>query len=83
MATRSLSKPKIVVKRSMPQTLVMVVSTGNVGVGPMAGNGMNRQFTHTELGATGDGKLGQIIGEYTCEVRLQKTHAMITNTAVS
>lgn len=70
---------KVISKRSWPQTLVMILSSQNIGVGPLTAS----EFTHEFLGKDGDSVRGLIVGEYTCEVRLQKSHALITGTATS
>jgi hypothetical protein len=74
---------KVVAKRSFPQSLVMIVSSQNVGIGPLTGSGASREFSHTPLAKDGDSESGLVVGEYTCEWRLEKAHAKITGTAVS
>jgi hypothetical protein len=74
---------KVMSKHSFPQSLVMIVTKPNVGVGPLVGNGEDRSFAHFEVAKEGDRKKGLIIGEYTCEWRLEKSHALIVNTATS
>jgi len=76
-------KIMVISKRSIPQSLCMLITSQNVGVGPLQGNNENREFTHKFLGETGDHVRGLISGEYTCEWRMEKSHGLITGTAVS
>lgn len=70
---------KVITKQSFPQSLVMLLNADNIGVGPLQG----REFAMTPIGTVGDRRQASVIGEYTCEVRLEKSHAIIKNTAVS
>jgi hypothetical protein len=83
MLQTRFGEPKIVLKRGIPQSVMLLITSGNIGVGPLSGNGLTGAFTHTVAGYEGDRTKGQIVGEYTCEVRLEKTHALIKSTSVS
>jgi hypothetical protein len=53
---------------------VLLLDTSRIEVMPLAG----RSFQYKPLGATGDRESGQVIGEYTLELRNENAHGMIT-----
>lgn len=52
---------------------VAILDFNRIQVKPLQG----REFSHTYLGVTGDNVKGQIIGEYTLEVKQEEAHAWI------
>ena len=66
---------RIKVDRWFPANTIVVLSdTNRVKVHPLSG----RAFFYEQLAKTGDGVKGQIVGEYTLEVRNPETHGVYT-----
>ena len=58
---------------------VLLLDSSRIDVLPLAG----RSFHYKPLASTGDFDAGEIIGEYTLELRNQSAHGMITGLDVS
>jgi hypothetical protein len=70
---------RIVTTRWLPQDAVLLLDSSRVNVLPMAG----RSFHFKPLAATGDSECGQLIGEYTLEMKNEAAHAVIRGLAVN
>lgn len=66
---------RIVVSRHVPSDALLMLDSSRVQVLPIAG----RSFHFKPLAATGDAHVGQVVGEYTLELRNESAHAVITN----
>ena len=64
---------RIVTTRWMPQDAVMLLDSSRVNVLPMAG----RSFHFKPLASSGDYECGELIGEYTLELRNEAAHGLI------
>jgi len=64
---------RVVLSRYVPADAMIFLDTSKVSVVPLAG----RSFQYKELAATGDYLSGELIGEYTMELRCEKGHAVI------
>lgn len=64
---------KIVLTRWMPPDAVLFLDSSRISVMPLVG----RSFQFQPLGVTGDSTSGQVVGEYTLEVRNENAHAII------
>jgi hypothetical protein len=65
---------QVVLSRWMPPGTVLFLDSSRLEVLPLAG----RSFHYRPLAATGDRESGQVIGEYTLELRNENAHAMIS-----
>ena len=65
---------RIALSRWVPNGTVLLLDSSRVEVMPLAG----RSFHYKPLGATGDRESGQVIGEYTLELRNENAHGVIT-----
>jgi hypothetical protein len=70
---------KIVTTRWIPQDAVLLLDSSRVNVLPMAG----RSFHFKPLASTGDYECGELIGEYTLELRNEAAHGIIRGLATS
>ncbi|MHC5146673.1 MAG: SU10 major capsid protein, partial [Planctomycetota bacterium] len=70
---------RIVTTRWMPQDAVMLLDSSRVGVLPLAG----RSFHFKPLASSGDYECGELIGEYTLELRNEAAHGLIRGLATS
>jgi hypothetical protein len=70
---------RVIMSRWVPQGAVLLLDSSRIDVLPLAG----RSFHFKPLAATGDADLGQVIGEYTVEVRNESAHALIGNLGTS
>lgn len=70
---------RIVVTRWMPADAVLLLDSSRVKVLPLAG----RSFHFKPLASGGDYECGQLIGEYTLELRNESAHGVIRGLAVS
>jgi len=64
---------QVVLSRWVPQDMVLLLDSTRLAVLPLTG----RSFHYKELAATGDAHAGQLIGEYTLEMRNENAHAVI------
>ena len=69
---------RIVLSRWMPGDKVLLLDSSRVDVMPLRG----RSFFYKPLAATGDSVEGQMIGEYTLEMRNENAHGVIGGLAV-
>ena len=65
---------RVVMSRWMPPGTVMFLDSSRIEVLPLAG----RSFHYKPLAATGDRDSGQLIGEYTLELRNENAHGVIS-----
>ncbi|MBN2210476.1 MAG: DUF5309 family protein [Sedimentisphaerales bacterium] len=64
---------RIVVTRWMPQDMVLFLDSRRIDVLPLAG----RSFHFKPLASSGDYECGQLIGEYTLEMRNEEAHGCL------
>jgi hypothetical protein len=64
---------RVVLSRWMPSDTLLMLDSSRVEVLPLAG----RSFHYKPLAATGDREQGQVIGEYTLELRNEAAHGVI------
>jgi hypothetical protein len=65
---------RVVLCRSVPANTVLLLDSGRIDVLPLAG----RSFHYKPLASTGDYEAGEVIGEYTLELRNENAHGIIT-----
>jgi len=68
---------RVVLSRHVPPGAVLLLDSARIGVLPLAG----RSFQFKPLSRTGDRESGQVIGEYTLELRNEGAHGLITGLA--
>ena len=68
---------RVILSRWVPAGTVMLLDSSRIGVLPLAG----RSFAYKPLARTGDRESGQVIGEYTLELRNENAHGLITGLA--
>ncbi|MFP4140125.1 MAG: SU10 major capsid protein [Planctomycetota bacterium] len=64
---------RIVLSRAMPADSLLLLDSSRVDVLPLAG----RSFHYKPLAVTGDYEAGEVIGEYTVELRNESAHGLI------
>ncbi len=69
---------RVVMSRWVPGDTVLFVDSSRVEVLPLSG----RSFFFKPLGATGDSVEGQLIGEYTAEVRNENAHGKLSGLSI-
>lgn len=69
---------RVILSRWVPKDTVMLLDSSRVSVLPMQG----RSFHYKPLAATGDSVSGQVIGEYTAEIKNENAHGLISGLAV-
>lgn len=69
---------RVVMSRWVPEDAVLLLDSTRLGVLPLSG----RSFHFKALAATGDAFRGQVIGEYTLEVKNEQAHAKLRGLAV-
>lgn len=69
---------RVVLSRWMPTDSVILLDSSRVSVMPLQG----RSFHYKPLAATGDSIAGQVIGEYTLEMKNENAHGVISGLAV-
>ena len=72
-------KCKIIVSRWVPQDAVLLLDSSRILVLPLAG----RSFHFKPLASGGDYECGQLIGEYTLELRNEEAHGYIRGLSAS
>lgn len=65
---------RVVLSRAMPAGAALLLDSARINVLPLAG----RSFHYKPLAAGGDYEAGQVIGEYTLELRNENAHGFIT-----
>ena len=68
---------RVILSRSVPAGTALLLDSDRIGVLPLAG----RSFSFKSLARTGDREAGQIVGEYTLELRNEASHGLITGLA--
>lgn len=66
---------RVVLSRWAPPGTVLILDSSRVDVLPLIG----RSFHYKPMAPNGDREAGQIIGEYTLELRNENAHAVISN----
>ena len=69
---------RVVLSRYVPAGTVLLLDSSRIEVLPLAG----RSFFYKPLAATGDRESGQLVGEYTLEVRNENAHGVIRGLGV-
>jgi len=69
---------RVVMSRWVPTDSVLLLDSSRVSVLPMQG----RSFHYKPLAATGDSISGQVIGEYTMEIKNENAHGLVTGLGV-
>jgi hypothetical protein len=70
---------RVVLCRSVPADAVLLLDSSRVSVLPLLG----RSFHYKPLAVTGDYEAGEVIGEYTLELRNENAHGIIRGLPVS
>lgn len=70
---------RVVLSRWVPADTVLLLDSSRVAVLPLAG----RSFHFKKLASTGDSEIGQVIGEYTLELRNENGHGLIRSLATA
>lgn len=70
---------RIVTTRWMPLDMALLLDSSRIAVLPMAG----RSFQYKPLASSGDYECGELIGEYTLELRNEAAHGLIRGLSVS
>jgi hypothetical protein len=70
---------RIVTSRWIPQDAVLLLDSSRIGVLPLAG----RSFHFKPLASSGDYECGELIGEYTVELKNESAHGVIRSLATS
>jgi hypothetical protein len=70
---------RVILCRSMPANSVLLLDSSRADVLPLAG----RSFHYKPLASTGDFESGEVIGEYTLELRNESAHGIITGLNVA
>ena len=66
---------KVILSRAVPTDQVLLLDSSRIQVMPLAG----RSFHYKPLASTGDSHVGQVIGEYTLELKNENAHGIIDN----
>src|SRR5690606_36824861 len=69
---------RVVMSRWVPDDPLIQLDSSRVGVLPLPG----RSFHYKPLSSTGDSVRGQVLGEYTLELRNENAHAVIIGLGV-
>jgi hypothetical protein len=70
---------RIVTTRWLPQDAVLFLDSSRIGILPLAG----RSFHFKPLASSGDYECGELIGEYTLELKNEAAHGLIRSLATS
>ncbi len=70
---------RVVLSRSVPTNTILLLDSSRIDVLPLSG----RSFHYKPLASTGDYDAGELIGEYTLELRNEIAHGMITGLATT
>ncbi len=70
---------RVVLARAVPADMVLLLDSSRIQVLPLAG----RSFQFQRHAATGDREAGQIVGEYTLELRHELAHGLIRGLATT
>jgi hypothetical protein len=66
---------RVIMSRWLPEDMLLVLDSSRIKVVPLAG----RSFAYEELAKTGDSIRGQVVGEYTIELRNENAHGLMQN----
>jgi len=69
---------RVILSRWMPADAVLMLDSSRVQVMPLVG----RSFGFKPLAATGDRQSGQVLGEYTLELKNENAHGLVSALAV-
>ena len=69
-----------VLDRHMPVDEVLLIDASKIGFGPLSGRSLSMSKRPVE---SSEADLWQVVGEYTCEIRLEKAHAIIKDLALT
>ncbi|MEM6391193.1 MAG: DUF5309 family protein [Planctomycetota bacterium] len=70
---------RVVLSRWVPADTVLLLDSSRIDILPLAG----RSFQYQPLAKTGDREAGQVLGEYTLELRNPAAHTVIRNLATT
>lgn len=70
---------RVVLSRWVPADAVLLLDSSRIDVLPLSG----RSFQYQPLGRTGDREAGQLVGEYTLELRNEQAHGLIHGLSTS
>jgi hypothetical protein len=70
---------RVILSRWVPADTVLLLDSSRIDVLPLVG----RSFQFKKLASTGDSEVGQVLGEYTLEVRNENAHGLIRGLAVA
>jgi len=70
---------RVVLSRWVPRDTVVLLDSSRIQVLPLAG----RSFNYRPLAATGDFEKGQVLGEYTLELRNEAAHGILRGLSTS
>lgn len=70
---------RVVMSRWVPADTVLLLDSSRIEVMPLAG----RSFHFKKLASAGDSEVGEVIGEYTLELRNENAHGLIRGLATS
>jgi hypothetical protein len=70
---------RLILCRAVPADTVLLLDSSRVNVVPLIG----RSFHYKPLASTGDYEAGEVIGEYTLELRNESAHGIIRGLDVS
>ena len=69
---------RVILSRWVPSDTLLLLDSSRIGVLPLSG----RSFGFRPLAATGDATAGQVLGEYTLELKNENAHGVIRGLAV-
>jgi len=69
---------RVILCRWAPPDAVLLLDSSRVAVMPLQG----RSFHYKPLASTGDSVIGQVLGEYTAEIKNENAHGVIRGLAV-
>jgi uncharacterized protein DUF5309 len=69
---------QVVMSRWVPMDTVVLLDSSRLNVVPL----QQRSFHFKQLASSGDSEIGQVIGEYTLEMRNENAHGILTNLGV-
>ncbi|MEM8782066.1 MAG: DUF5309 family protein [Planctomycetota bacterium] len=70
---------RVLLSRWVPADTVLLLDSSRIDVLPL----QSRSFAYRELASSGDKRYGQVVGEYTLELRNENAHGVIRNLATS
>lgn len=70
---------RVILSRWVPADALLLIDSSRIDVLPLNG----RSFHYKPLASSGDSEVGQLIGEYTLEMRNENAHGVITGLATS